>query len=417
MSFYHKLNTLIFLLLLSLFFVASKVSASTSVHSVSGSPLFTPDSLKVTTITKGLTSANDPFYKPVVQKIPNSLFIKTFKSSLALASNPYVLGLILAYEAYGYFYDDETGEISILENDVTGGTCNIPYQSGPNFVGITTKSNCLQMSENYWQPRGYSNVDFYYRNNTIMCRSYGCGSYSGGTSETFKKDIQDDDFLAVYQDYVISNPHLNHTDVLKNPDGSINQDYFPNPEFEYITVEDSVLMDLYGSGLLQSNDPSLDNYVTPEEFSRIKQLYDNANKTPQQISEELNAKIDQPITQAQYAEEQASKEARQLSSAETMSNVDVSSLDKSNELDEQFNILDNLITNPSDLPSLLPSMPQFNHSTSCQTIEIPSLFGPSVPFPNSSQCSRLNDAKEMIGYFLYILFAWMITTQLLKEAN
>lgn len=393
-----------------LFFINTANASTASVYSISSTsaPIIDLDSYRVKTITKGIYDGKNK-YKAMYQAIPKTLFISTFRTAVKVS--PFAVGALLAFDLlldeYGDIVDPNSGEIIGFPDTTSGyyyaswGCCSSSSGTKTYSALVTTFGdpyNFVDLGDGRYTWR--ANI-----NNNIHKITF-TPNKAPNTESSY---ISDDDLYDLFL-----NAQTLDSDVFLNADGSVNQDYFPNPTFDYITADDAVLMDLYGSGLLQSTDPTADNYITPSELARIKALYDEANMTDEELAEQLTADLEQPITQAQYAEEQASKEARAVTDATDLDTIDLTGLDKTTELDNQFDILDNLILNPADLPSALPALPQFSYSSGCQIITMP--FS-NVTFPNSSQCAMLNDGKTMIGYFLYVVFAWMISVQLLKEAN
>jgi len=421
-----KFNTLIFITVIILFFFVSRANATSTaqVYSISnGKPLVLQDSLKVNTITRGFAS-NAPVYRAMTQTVGRALFLSVFRKVVGLT--PIGVGFIVAYD---YFIDEEG---NVKSNSIGGG---LDYRNASFdglgrcvfYVGFSHMFNDISFYDCTEKNLQYAgsfpvNLEHTYNSSTgsVIVRGNSFSSYvfewGGYSSVDFilqPEIVTDDKLFSDLNEYIQNNPGLNHNDIFKNADGSVNQDYFPNPEFSLHSQTDTELMDLYGNGLLQSADPALDNYITPEELARIKAMYDYLHRTDEQKAEDLTAIAKEPMTRAEYAEEQLLKENRAVDSASSLSGIDLGNLDKTEDLDNNFEILDTLMTNTSDLPSVLPTMPQFEFSATCKTVMLPF----NVEFPNASQCSKLNILKQMLGYFLYVIFFWMIITQLLKEAN
>lgn len=390
-------------------------SSTASVYSISsGNPVAYLNDYRVNTITKGVVNGKT-IYKPMVQKIAKTLFVSTFRKIIAV--NVVGLGLMLAYD---YFIDNDVssptyGQIvtneTLIDGNSGSGLC-----TGYGSVSSQTLIGCATITQrNIYDFSGCTTVN-------VTCKIYlydddnNAVGYLSYTPQELvvsseNKNITDQQMLDSLDDYIANNENSN--DLFLNPDGTPNQDFFPNPEFDYYTASDLELMDLYASGLLQSTDPLADNYVTPAEYQEIAEMYAQANLTDEELAEELTLDATEPMTYDEYKTEQLAKEARAVTASEHLNDVDLTNLDKTTELDEQFNILNTMLTNPADLPSILPVLPQFQPTSSCRTVSLPF----DIVFPNASQCEKLNIAKAMIGYFLYVIFAWMITTELLKEAN
>lgn len=79
-----------------------------------------------------------------------------------------------------------------------------------------------------------------------------------------------------------------------------------------------------------------------------------------------------------------------------------------------FNQLKDGMNGISDPPSIgnLPNVP--GYSSSCQTVSM-TWKGKTVLFPDSGQCAKLNQAKDIIGYMLYILTAFGIAFTVLES--
>lgn len=79
-------------------------------------------------------------------------------------------------------------------------------------------------------------------------------------------------------------------------------------------------------------------------------------------------------------------------------------------------VFDNLTTDMLDVadpPSLdfMPDLPEY--SSSCQSITL-TWNDASVDFPDASQCEKLNTAKDVIGYILYVFTAFGIATVVMR---
>lgn len=428
-----KVNLSFALLLGLLFLYSSKSNAasSASVYSVTSGPLILEDSVKVSTITKGYVKAsNDAIYKATVQSISKNTFKTALKAGLAVAASPYTIAALVALEAYDIYYDEETQQVGSTVKIYTG-NCRI---SGNN-KGYMSANQCVQYyisnydvgSENSILS-GYSHSYVSGTNyNHVFTRKSG-GVWDTGQVHTQITEVQtafqpatDDSLFDAYQQFVKANPDLDHSSLFENADGSVNQDFFADGvEFSEYSVDEQELIDLYGSGILQSSDPSSSNYVTPARLDEIAEMYAQQNKTDSETANDLTAAELEPMTYEEYKQEQISKEARLDAKGSEFDSVNTDKLDKTEELDEQFNILDTAMTgiNDSSLPSVLPDLPKFDYSSGCQTVELftGGLTGQTV-FPNASQCSKLGVMKDLLSYFLYVVFFWMISVQLLKEAN
>lgn len=398
---------ILMLIVFSLFSINANASTN-SVYSIAmGKPLITSDGFKVQTITRGF-AANDPVYRVMVQTVAKTIAISVLRKTVGVT--PMGIAFLLATD---YFLSEDTGEI------VTKGVYDSEFWSKQSSSDI---GSCVYKTSN----QGYMTIQACYSLLT------GVGADFAGVFDRYVNEtaywvhpsnyvfpelsdslVSDVDLFASMENYFETNE--NSTDLFLNANGTVNQDYFPNPEFELYTAEDSELMALYGSGLLQSTDPLLDNYLAPDELARIKEMYDSAHKTDEQIAEELTADVDKPMTKAQYAEEQSLKEDRADASADNMKSVNLDGLDKTTEMDEQFKQIDTVLTNigTTGLPSLLPAVPSFP-SGSCQSMVF---FGSGVVFPSQSQCAKLTEFKDLLGWALYVIFFFMIVFETLKEAN
>lgn len=414
----HRALALAFVLLSLLIHQSSFASANTVYSISSGKPLISADSLKVNTITRGFAS-NQPVYKSMVQTVPKALFLFTFRRVAMLT--PYGIAALVAYE---YFVDDETGEIRSNESAYSVDSValdSVGYcWSRDGNLPVTTYSNCLYASR--------LNEPFHSFRISVADQLVASGQGRLGFGFAFlpANGIINSSYPSVTDDELYNNILNDETftnDVFLNADGSVNQDYFPNPEFEYYTPEDTELMMQYGQGLLQSTDSLADYYLSPTELARIAELYANANKTDDEIAQNLTAYASQPMTQSQYASEQTLKEARAVVDANALSTASTSAIDKTTELDEQFSILDTLMTNLTDLPSGLPVVPIFQYSSSCRQIVIGAdspYFGitGSIDFPSQEQCTKiLAPFKDMMGWLMYINVFFLMMFQLYKELH
>jgi len=412
------------------------------VYSVSDA-VVTGDFIASSTITKGYTNLGKTVYKPVVQKVEKALFIKISKKALGLT--PYGIAALAAYEAYGWYMDDD-GELmnsNSTEYDYSSnmsglkGTCAYGYYTNSMTNGWYNVdfNTCVANVTAYFNTR--TTLPYSFKNNTteiIGTNTYEVLSYAtelGGSklrfifsdpSQILQKNpvsVSDDDYWAAQVAYMNQTPDFSWADAFKNADGTINQEYFPDPEFDEMTTEDQVLLDLYASGLLQSTDPSADHYVTPTEYDRIKQMYDTQNLTDQQIADELNANLEQAITQEQYQTEQtaieAREEVRKNAAAATLAGLDVGADELATSADTINQSFIDQLTLTNDLPDTNGFIDyfSFNSGSGCETVELPF----NVVFPTTSQCEKLGSLKTMLGYFLFCLIGWNMINVVLKEAN
>ena len=183
-------------------------------------------------------------------------------------------------------------------------------------------------------------------------------------------------------------------------------------------VDANTLADLaaYRAGQLQTTDPTADHYVTPERLEEIKKLaaQEDAANTPEGKLDELNEKMKQPITQAQY--EETNKKYSDGIDAVTASLGSSGDSDYS-DMDEHFTKLDGIIT---DLPNTsLPapadiSVPQY---VDCQQIHLSDGNGHELDFPSPSQCAKIETFKQGFGYFLAVSVVFLLGMQLLTRPH
>lgn len=402
------------------------------VYSVSEAALYGSD-IKASTIVKGVVN-NKTVYKAATQTVSKALFVKTSKKVLGL--NPWGIALLVALEAYDY-YADEDGNIFEYQTaeptTSTIGRCGSSV-SGPiislDACAASAIANQTGYTWTYYALSGGNNYKYYRNGGYIWFYFYPDGTYettcpSGYTLEgsictaDTALEVSDDAYWDAVVDYMNQTPDFSWADAMKTANGDVIQDYFPDPEFELVTATDTALMDQYASGLLQSTYPAADYYVTPEEYERIKDLYDTANMTDEQTAEALNEALEQAITQEQYQTEQtaieAREEARKSAAAASLAGLDISTneyIDSATTINQDF--IDSLsLTN--DLPDSGGFLGyfDFNSSTGCETIELPF----NVIFPTTSQCEKLGTLKTLLGYFLFCLIAWNMINTVLKEAN
>lgn len=396
-----------------------------------GAPVFVADGVKTTTIVRGM-AANDPA-RVVVQFSKKGNFLKNFRLGMIKNLNPYYLG---ALAASGFIVDALFDlQADLYKPAVAGSVCT----GSKGFVGFGTTESCVNdyvahINDFY----GYGGSGEYYAVESVKQLSpttlevlmykwittnngpYYSGQFKSnlnfGEQQTEPVRVTDDELWEFAKDYVQQNPTINHNDMFKNAEAQPNPDFFENVQYNPAANEDDLaLLDLYRQGLLQSDDPTAPYYVPPEKLAEIAALDAQIAKeqTPEGEADAINDKLDQPITQAQYEESNANMAMDATNAVETKT---VDNMDKTQELDEQFNILDNLVHNPVDLPSALPSLQLPQSTSSCKTIEI-NHAGHSVTFPNASQCNKLNEAKQGIGYLLYLLTFMGICFALLRSPN
>lgn len=98
-------------------------------------------------------------------------------------------------------------------------------------------------------------------------------------------------------------------------------------------------------------------------------------------------------------QKQAVVELRDLLKEEFDTEPDIS---QDNPADEIYQPLTDQFDTLPDLPGGIPSVGDFGiHSGTCQTITF-NWGAASVVFPNSSQCAKLNSAKQILGWFIYV---------------
>lgn len=403
------------------FSLSSHAASVNTVYSVS-SAVVVGETIQASTITRGF-AANQPLYRAMIQTVPKSLFLTTFRKVIGIT--PYGIAALAAYEAYGYFFDEETGDL--VKHVAVPGSGWANYIYGGAWYDITIDearqlvSNARGIDLQYIFAFPYSN---YYqicesRNLGVSCHQNFANFFPDGIVVE-NQSITDSEFWQAQIDYMNDNLNVNHNDAFLNADGTVNQDYFPDPNFEVYTAADAELIELYGNGLLQSTDPQAQNYVTPEEYARIKELYDQANQTDEQKAEALNDEMLQPITNEQYKAEQLEIEKREqsrlVSAATGLSGLNVNADEYSGNADDITQDFIDALTTTNDLPTDANGFLSYYNFTSqsgCKTVDLP--FG--VVFPTVSQCEKLGTLKDLLAYFLFILISWNIINTVLREAN
>jgi len=412
-----KIKASLALLAITISFIISNKSYAASTNTVysiaTGAPLVTSDSIKVNTITRGF-SANNPVYKTTVQTVSKTLLTKTFKAALAVT--PYGLAALTAFEVYNLVFDEDG---QLVNNSVTSfnpdsrGYCT---GWGGNFTG--TYSACFAKAQTYGNAHATqlseTEIRLYHDSGFITFIFNG----EGDLTTADPQPATDDELFDALSQYINDNPQMDHSGLFLNPNGSVNQDYFPDPDFQLNTIEDSALLELYENGLLQSNDPSAANYVNPTEYARIQELYNQQNPTIEQQAEDLTAKIEQPLTQAQHQEDLVSAESRQderlILSADALKDIDINSTEHDDTVQDVFDQTLELMNNTNSIPeSELTGYLQFTSSATCETVALP-FYG---EFPTVSQCLKLGVLKSYLAWFLSILLSWNIINTLLKESN
>ena len=474
-----KLYFLVFLTLLFVFFVSSANAGSAQVVNVTTAPQITSSGVNVGTITKGFSkAANSDVYRPVVQVISRARFASVAK--FAIRRSPYGLAFLLAY---GY-YNTETGELKKKPTSLE----ELAYHDSflKNVVGSIGSSNGGQVSvlsgtlsdlfANYsFRPvegrSEYTNVVKSYGRITQVtihyCEGGPCSGYpnpvvyitydkNANTDipklEDFSLSVSDDDFLTSLSEYTSQNPY-GGSSLFLNSDGSVNQDYFADGvDIEVYTPTEKENMGKFGSGILQSNDPSADHYVTPQEYSDIEAEYNALNMTPEELAEFLGTQgkgaltndsmlsiLDKAfaknraenkkdketatdfdgLTREQYAQEQALKETREQTKndleKQEIDNLVGESTPKKDDLNSQWDEMDLKLINPTALPEISFNLPSQISYGGCQSVST-NILGNDFTFPSSSGCQKIEKAKEVFGWFLYMVFAWSIFVSLTKES-
>lgn len=95
--------------------------------------------------------------------------------------------------------------------------------------------------------------------------------------------------------------------------------------------------------------------------------------------------------------------ATELSTALKQDYNDKPDIDTDNPADEVYKPLTDQFDTLPDLPGGIPTVGDFgiNSGSSCQQITF-NWMGASVDFPSASQCSKLNAAKQILGWFIYV---------------
>lgn len=405
---------------------SSHAANQATVFSITGKPLFDAEGVKVSTITRGFAS-NQPVYKATVQKVQKGLLAKVFKKSLGFT--PYGVAALAAYDLYGIFTEDDVilkkgasidysnyqsdgvgtcsyyGNSSVTYFDVTFEYCFARATSASGFIRDITKTN-LSGGRMQFKGKQVPNYNFSWT---------GVSSIEPSVEST---PVTDDELVNAMQQYISDNPNLDHSKMFYGADGLVDPEYFPNPEFQLNTATEQANADLYGAGLLQQTDPLADNYASPSDYAKAQELWEKQNLTPEQQADALNEQLKQPITQDQYATEQALKEARTETklnqSAALLKALDIKPNDYTTASQENLDKTLELLNTTSDLPSSdFNNYLNFTTSETCKTVPFPFIG----QFPNASQCQKLGTVKEFLGYFLSILLMWNIINTVLKEAN
>jgi hypothetical protein len=404
-----------------LFFMSSNSFAASASGSrvyklMSSNPVISLDAYRYSTIT-GAT--NKPF-RVIGQNVPKVLFRKVFKKVLGVT--PYGIGALAAYEAYGYFLNDNSDLVEV----------SLEYSTGycSSFSMTSSLSACVsQLTSNLagrYDPERFGTATPMptesYPNRVsvhVNIDEAGGGYYypdvDSSTTETLATDQQ---FIDAQDAYIQDFPEIDHSQSAVDEYGNPLQEMFPDPVYYENSQEDLDLVNLYESGILQDTDPNADNYVTPTEMARIKAISDELNKTAEQQAEDLTTDADKPITQAQHKQNMVDAAVAQESllenAAGALDAVDITSLDKTGAADSGWADMTDILNTTNGLPtSNFANYFEFTSSSGCETIPLP-LFG---TFPSPSQCDKLGSVRTGLAYFLTIMLAWNMINIVLKEAN
>lgn len=426
--------TLSFLTLLCCFFFVSSASASTSgayVYKVNkGSPVVDLDKYRVSTITRG-GAANQPF-KVLSQVVPKLLFRSVFKKLIGVS--PYGILALAAYETYGYVFNDDS-EL-VIRTQVYDAVNSIGYCSGTGSNGIRSMDACGNFStDKYYEAETGCSVDNPCKLNLywISKNSYhnandsaGYVTFTPSNLEVIVTDqsLTDEDFLSAHDQFISSNPELNHNDMFNDEYGNVIPEMFPNPEYVEYTQADIDLIELYEAGLMQSEDPNAANYYPPSTIAKAKELSEAKAAQDARTAEDEAKKLTEdeklPITQAQHKTNQLEAEARQeatiAESVSALTGIDLveKNVDTTATVDQGWTDMTTMLNTTNDLPtSNFANYFDFTSSTGCETIPLP-YFG---VFPNAEQCVKLGTVKTFLAYFLSVLLAWNMINITLKEAN
>ncbi|WP_157619363.1 hypothetical protein [Psychromonas aquimarina] len=245
-----------------------------------GNPLITNDSLQVNTITRGF-AANQPF-KAKTQEVSKSLFLATFRRALGLS--PYGTGLMLAND---YFINDE-GDIvqrggRVIPQDYRGKwSVRTPWR-WTSSKGGTYARFLIAIRDN--KPELESTLHPIFNEAGLLIRM------ESDIIDTWRADfnfapaqaedygvqegspVSDAELYETFQDYVNSNPNINHNDAFLNADGSVNQDYFPNLDYAFDFNPEKDL------NAADENSCTVNpvNIATGNKFFRITDYVDNSN--------------------------------------------------------------------------------------------------------------------------------------------
>lgn len=427
-----KLQVFIFSFFLSLTPTITNAATPAKIISIPrGAPVFVADGVKTTAIARGM-AANDPA-RVVTQLVKKKNFLKHLRPGMIKAINPWYIASMVAS---GFIVMALEGLQEDLYKPLAGSSYDCVASGGAGYptISVTSAAQCYDyVKSNFVQKWATPNIKFEFTPMTeISPMVFNFNGMkiridNGQTIQTsllgFKlvdvpQEIEyglvsDEELYEHTKQFVADNPNMNHSNMFQNADSSVNEDFFQNPEYNPDANEDDLtLLDLYRQGHLQSTDPNAPYYVTPEKLAEIEAMAKQIEEeqTPEGEADALNDKIKQPITQLEF-EESTAKHAKQALDGIVKTPIDET--DKTEQLDDDFGILDALVMNPVGLPSKLPTIPTPQYSSGCRTINL-AYHQYSVAFPSSDQCAKLNEFKKGVGYILYILTAFGIAVAALR---
>jgi len=140
---------------------------------------------------------------------------------------------------------------------------------------------------------------------------------------------------------------------------------------------------------------------------------EDAANTDDGTIDELNEKMKQPITQAQY--EESNKKYADAVNAITDS---LPSNEKNeSDIDDSFTKLDEIITDIPNATLPSPANIQLPSYSECMTLSLTDGNGHNLVFPSGKQCEKINEMKRMFGYFLALAVAFALCWQLLNRPH
>ena len=402
------------------------------VYAVARQAVFmTAESVAIGVIAKGF-AANDPYVRTTAT-LPRSALARNI-SKLRGPRWAGVLALLATVAGLGWDYDEEVGLYTPVRSVPDDGVCETdPSQVGPNAClqkGLRNNPEIqsvypLYIQKTFVAPFVYI-LEWCNRPVTLAsssCNAGGAGyvaryKYTQLEEKIYKQPVTEKDINEKLLPAIVASPNTmgdmfagatqQQLDTLLDGAAIPYNPTNPSPEMAQLKAD-------YRNGLLQAVDPNAAHYVTPELLKQIQDMVaaEDAAKTDDGTVKDLNEKIKQPITQAQYEEsnKKFSDAVDSLTSTLPNNDSDIQSIDDS------FNKLDGIIT---DLPNTnLPapaniSVPQY---VDCQQIHLSDGNGHELDFPSASQCAKIETFKQGFGYFLAVSVVFLLGMQLLTRPH